>query len=258
MSPHPQSNNRPYAPNLAPWPEKWGGKLPLTEAFVSIQGEGRHAGAPALFLRFKYCNLGCAWCDTRFTWDADDIEPGELITIDELATLSVSRVRDQGSRAEEIHVVLTGGEPMLHQDRLPDLIDALQGAGFSYFEIETNGMFVPSKEMTERISWWNCSPKLTNNGLGTEVNVVPEAIRAIGATGKADFKFVIRDESDIAEMLDTYGELVARDRIMLMPEGFTRARQLRTMPDVINLCSKYGFRFSPRLHILAWGNERGR
>ncbi len=247
-----------YEPKIAPWPQAFGELLPVSEIFVSIQGEGRFAGHPAIFIRLKYCNLGCAWCDTRFTWDPDELEPGESLSPAQI----VSRVRElmgrHSARPEDFHVVITGGEPMLHQDRIPDLLVQLKQAGFGFFEIETNGMFAPSVAMAELISWWNCSPKLSNNGLAAVQNLVAEALHAIAATGRADFKFVIKSDEDIVDIRRDYLPHIPADSVILMPEGWTVRRQLELMPNVIQLAAKYGFRFSPRLHILAWGNERGR
>lgn len=247
---------QPYSPQIEPWPTDLRGAFPVSEIFPSIQGEGRHAGCPAICIRFKYCNLGCVWCDTRFTWDPRKIETGELMQATEL-TQRVASLVDAPHRGQT-HVVLTGGEPMLHQRDLPRLVASLRQTGFEFFEIETNGMYAPPEELRAAIDWWNCSPKLTNNGLPSNVNIVPDALRGIASTNRADFKFVVRDDADITEIERDYLPLLPRDRIMLMPEGVTAERQLALMPWVVEQCAKHGFRFSPRLHILIWGNERGR
>ncbi|MCX6832504.1 MAG: 7-carboxy-7-deazaguanine synthase QueE [candidate division Zixibacteria bacterium] len=232
--------------------------LPVSEIFHSLQGEGRFAGVPAVFIRLKYCNLGCSWCDTRFTWEEGKIEQGALFLASDLANRAAGLIASPHATLENVHVVLTGGEPMLHQDRLPALIDELGRRYFYFFEIETNGMFVPSQEMVEKISWWNCSPKLTNNGLARKVNIVPEALHAIAATGRADFKFVVQKRADLDEIVRDYIPLVGAENIILMPEGITPQSQLAVMPWLMEECSRRGFRFSPRLQILAWGNQRGR
>lgn len=247
-----------YQPKLAPWPEEFTGLLPVNEMFFSIQGEGRFAGTPAVFIRLNYCNLGCAWCDTRFTWDAERIEKDRLLNPAQIASAAQKLIESATARREEIHVVITGGEPMLHQDRIPALIGALQAEGFAFFEIETNGMYLPNAAMIERISWWNCSPKLSNSGLPVQRNRVPGALAAILATGKCDFKFVIQSLKDIDEMERHYLPPLPSERIILMPEGITPDTQMRIMPWLLEECSRRGFRFSPRLHILAWGNERKR
>lgn len=252
------TTNSEYSPRIQPSPKDFLGLLPLNEAFISFQGEGRFAGHPALFLRFNYCNLGCSWCDSRFTWDADKFEPGENLSPAQILELALKLVSDVSLISNNIHVVLTGGEPMLHQDRLPGLIRLMRGAGFGFFEIETNGLIVPNNSMLEAIDWWNCSPKLSNNGLPLSQNIAPEALRIIVLNNKVDFKFVVSSQQDIDEITTHFLPLIPRYTIMLMPEGFTRSKQLRNMPWVKAAAACYGFRFSPRLHILKWGNERKR
>jgi organic radical activating enzyme len=245
-------------PHVAPWPDGFDGKLPLSEMFVSLQGEGRFAGTPSLFIRFNYCNLGCAWCDTRFTWDPAKIESDELLDTAVIVERALGLVEEHNLNPEHVHIVLTGGEPMLHQDRLPELIQLLKAQLFDFFEIETDGIIAPSPEMAELVSWWNCSPKLSNNGLSPEQNIAREAIWAIAATGQADFKFVITKPEDIDEVERDYLSIIPRESIILMPEGMTASRQLRVMPWLIEECTRRGYRFSPRLHVLAFDNERKR
>lgn len=245
-----------YQPKIKGWPKEFNGLLPVNEMFVSVQGEGRFAGHPALFIRLNYCNLGCSWCDTRFTWDSDFIERGELLSVTHLSEMALTQIKKVELSPTNVHVVLTGGEPMLHQDRIPELIAQMRRSGFNFFEIETNGMFVPDVEMISSIDWWNCSPKLSNNGLTIEENIVTDALSAILQTGKADFKFVVSKPEDIDEIKQHYLALIPSDLIMLMPEGFTRSKQLRNLQWVQEEASRHGFRFSPRLHILKWGNER--
>jgi len=247
-----------HEPQIEPWPKDFQGKLPLIEIFHSIQGEGRYAGCPAVFIRLRYCNLGCVWCDTRFTWEKGNIEEGELLTAEEIAAKVAELVTASGADPSEMHAVITGGEPMLHQDRLPELIRQLKARGFEFIELETNGMFVPNEQLVRTVSWWNCSPKLSNNGLDASANVVPSALKAIAATGRADFKFVVRSPEEIAEIETDYLPHISKDQVMLMPEGWSREKQLRAMPWIIEECARRSFRFSPRLHILAWNNERAR
>lgn len=244
-----------YKPGLARIPDDFGDKLPVTEVFSSVQGEGRWAGYPAVFIRLAYCNLGCIWCDTRYTWDEAKLDLGTRLTTTQVA----ERARGLIENVERVpHVVITGGEPMLHQVRLPQLIDQLMKVGFSFFEMETNATIVPSDELRNRVSWWNCSPKLRNSGLNDKDTCVPSAVSAIAATGKADFKFVIRSHGDVEELISTYGNHISRESIMLMPEGSSASAQLAVMPMVLEACRRYSFRFSPRYHILTWGNLRGR
>ncbi|MCK4826819.1 7-carboxy-7-deazaguanine synthase QueE, partial [bacterium] len=48
-----------------------GKQLPLVEEFYTIQGEGFHTGKAAYFIRIGGCDVGCSWCDTKFSWDPE-------------------------------------------------------------------------------------------------------------------------------------------------------------------------------------------
>lgn len=100
----------------------------LVESFVSINGEGPHAGLLALFLRFAGCNLRCSYCDTAWA-NAPDC-PVEQVTQDEI----VARVRAAAVR----HVTITGGEPLLVPGMVALLLALAQEAGITV-EVETNG-----------------------------------------------------------------------------------------------------------------------
>ncbi len=246
-----------YTPNLVPIAKDDSGRLPVSEIFSSIQGEGRWSGYPAIFVRLAYCNLGCIWCDTRFTWDKDKFDSSELLSMEQVCRRILDAAPAETQR-RGVHVVITGGEPMLHQENIPSLISRLKEAGFEFFEIETNGTIAPTDQMGEAISWWNCSPKLSNNGLSKEINLQANVIAKLLQTGRVDFKFVIRTADDIEELLRNYRPLIPADRIMLMAEGSSPGAQAAAMPVVLEACRHHGFRFSPRLHIMAWGNQRGK
>ena len=55
-----------------------GRKLPLVEDFYTIQGEGFHAGKPAYFIRLGGCDVGCRWCDAKYTWNARRYPPVDV------------------------------------------------------------------------------------------------------------------------------------------------------------------------------------
>lgn len=108
----------------------------VNEIFYSIQGEGRHTGTPAVFLRFSGCNLKCPFCDTEH-------DSYENLTADQI----LKRVTSYPST----HLVVTGGEPGLQLDE--ELVQKLHYQGF-YIQVETNGTF-----MLPEVDWITCSPK---------------------------------------------------------------------------------------------------
>jgi 7-carboxy-7-deazaguanine synthase (Cx14CxxC type) len=130
----------------------------VKEIFLTLQGEGVHAGRRAVFLRFAGCNLWtgreedresaiCRFCDTDFV--GMDGENGGRYSADALAE-KVAALWGEG--AEHRYVVLTGGEPMLQVDDA--LVDALHAEGFT-IAIESNGT-VPTHS---GIDWVCISPK---------------------------------------------------------------------------------------------------
>lgn len=99
----------------------------IAEKFVSINGEGRKAGQPAVFIRFKNCNLNCSYCDTL--WANSENCPAKSMTADDI----LFYIQKTGIS----NVTLTGGEPLI-QEGIYELIDLLCQSGFDV-EIETNG-----------------------------------------------------------------------------------------------------------------------
>jgi 7-carboxy-7-deazaguanine synthase len=130
----------------------------VKEIFYTLQGEGTHAGRPAVFCRFAGCNLWsgreedrakatCKFCDTDFVGVTGD-GGGRFGTGRELA--QACRATAEGSGCD--FIVLTGGEPMLQVDQ--ELIDALHAQGFT-IAIETNGTL----PVPRSIDWICVSPK---------------------------------------------------------------------------------------------------
>ncbi|MDO5410751.1 MAG: putative 7-carboxy-7-deazaguanine synthase QueE [Lachnospiraceae bacterium] len=101
---------------------------PVTEKFISINGEGQRAGQIAAFIRFRCCNLNCSYCDTRFSCTPD--APCDFLSADEIAAF----IRQSGVHC----VTLTGGEPLL-QPHLRELLLSLASIPSLQVEIETNG-----------------------------------------------------------------------------------------------------------------------
>jgi 7-carboxy-7-deazaguanine synthase len=132
----------------------------VKEVFYTLQGEGAHAGRPAVFCRFAGCNLwsglerdrataACNFCDTDFV-GVDGVGGGKFQTAQGLAG-RISEYWPDDSQ-ENRFVVCTGGEPLLQLDSL--LIDALHDQGFE-IAVETNG----TCEAPSGIDWICVSPK---------------------------------------------------------------------------------------------------
>ena len=223
------------------------------EIFRSLQGEGISAGAPSVFVRLATCNLSCVWCDTKYTWDwrHHDIQR-------ETMDLPVEDVQHRILTLGASRVVITGGEPLLQQDKVGLLATILKAKNIPC-EVETNGTISPTTEAMAAIAQWNVSPKLENSGNPVNHREVPDALTTFASLSNAYAKFVIVQPSDADEacaLAERYG--FPRKRIIFMPEG-TRPDILRLRGEwLANLCIDLGIHFSSRLHILTWGDQRGR
>ena len=95
--------------------------MKISEIFESIQGEGNNAGKPAVFLRIAECNLKCVWCDTKYTWDWKNYDYSK-----EVNEMSIKEVRQSLEQFRIRHLVITGGEPLMQQDDLAELLTFLK------------------------------------------------------------------------------------------------------------------------------------
>jgi 7-carboxy-7-deazaguanine synthase (Cx14CxxC type) len=148
----------------------------IKEIFYTLQGEGTHAGRPAVFCRFSGCNLWsgresdratavCKFCDTDFV-GTDGTLGGKYADSDSLA----KTINDlwPSNHAANKYVVFTGGEPLLQLDKA--LIDSLHACGFE-IAIETNGTL----PVPPGVDWICVSPKIGSELVvkaGSELKVV--------------------------------------------------------------------------------------
>lgn len=239
------------------------------------QGEGKSAGMPCMFLRLSGCNLACIWCDTPYTWNwkgtsfqhPDKYDPKKevhkmtrddiIVKLYELQT----KARKLFEKPKDIRaLVLSGGEPMLQQDRLIPLLQALKDVGW-WIEVETNGTICPTDEFTALVDQFNCSPKTQNSGPDNplELRLIPSSLQRIAGLGdKATFKFVVQHQNDLHEVMSIISlARISAKQVYLMPEGRTKEEQFRIQEEVRLMALGLRYNFSPRLHILEFGNQRG-
>ncbi len=293
-------------------------KLRYSEAFYSVQGEGRFVGVPSVFLRTFGCNFECAGfgqergnliatSEMPYNTDpkADKNHPDAYKSIEDLPvtpigcdssaswamkykhlqmTKSVDEVVDHitsllpkgtftGRHGEDIHLVITGGEPLLGWQRVwPALIDELHNEyGLLNVTFETNGSKFCDDNMIDYFNnegkdvhvTWSTSPKLSISGETRADTLMPECLVSMNKVNNSFLynKFVVRDSIDfdeVDEYVDTYKKAgVKLDSVFCMPEGATFEQQALTERDVAEACMLTGYKFSPRLHINLFGNAWG-
>ena len=236
--------------------------LPINELFYSLQGEGKLAGVPTVFVRTSGCNLRCWFCDSYHTswepthaWtDLDDI-------VEEIAEYDAE------------HVVLTGGEPMIH-DAAGDLLDRLGDRGY-HTTVETNGTIYRDAH----IDLASISPKLRSStptadrdpsGDGEwadrheQRRIDIDALADLVDTYPNQLKFVVTDRDDLDEIEAILSRIreatttaIPNNDVLLMPEGTTQAELDRTRNAVADLAMEYGYRYTPRLHVDLWDDAPG-
>jgi 7-carboxy-7-deazaguanine synthase len=182
-----------------------GNKLPLVEEFFSLQGEGYHTGKAAYFIRIGGCDVGCSWCDSRYSWNP------KLHPMVETKTI-IDNVLNSGTDS----VVVTGGEPLMWN--LDFLCAELKKRNISTF-IETSGAYPLSGEW----DWICLSPKRNSPPVNDICNIADE------------LKVIIQDNSDY-EWAEKYCEMVGIEcRLFLQPEW---SRFETIIPEIVDYIKK--------------------
>jgi 7-carboxy-7-deazaguanine synthase len=165
-----------------------GKMLPLMEEFYTIQGEGFHTGKPAYFVRIGGCDVGCSWCDTKRSWNAE-IHPA--VAADEI----VNRAKATEGKA----VVVTGGEPSMYE--LAYFTEELHKHQIQTF-IETSG----AHDLTGEWDWICLSPK---RQIPPKKEIFPKA---------HELKMIVQEEKDL-EWAEENAEKVGDNcELYLQPE----------------------------------------
>lgn len=170
-------------------------KLPVMEAFYTLQGEGAHQGRAAYFIRLGGCDVGCVWCDVKESWDASK---HPVIAVEEI----VAKASAYPGRL----AVITGGEPLLHN--LDLLTEALHKQGFET-NMETSG----SSPISGHWDWICFSPKKFKAPL-TEVIEKANELKVV-IFNKHDFKWA-----------ETYAAQVPSDCLLYLQPEWDKASEM--------------------------------
>lgn len=183
--------------------------LPVMEHFYTIQGEGFHQGRAAYFIRLGGCDVGCVWCDVKESWDAA-----------KHPTYAVSQLINEVKKTSAEIVVITGGEPLMHN--LDELTKALQAAGLKT-HIETSG----AHTLSGAWNWICLSPKKFKEPLP---GIFPEA---------HELKIIVFNKSDFA-WAEKFAAVVAPHcKLYLQPEWSKAAEMTPLIVDYIKANPKW-------------------
>ena len=261
-------------------------KLPATGFQIpgTLQGEGKMAGVPVLFLRTAGCNLRCMWglpngevslCDTPFaSFDTRGEKRVEVQTIKKIILNNIGMMN---------HVIISGGEPFIQPDGLIHLISELKKERNIHFSVETNGTIF-NEELIKNIDFFSISPKLKNSVPTKEklnktktiipfepeqaektrrnIEVLQKFIDHCKASPGKDFqlKFVVQNHDELVEIEETFLAHLTNwqpDDIVLMPLGSTPEELEQTRMVALEAAIERGWRYSPRLQITYFGGVAG-
>jgi len=250
----------------------------------TIQGEGKMAGIPVLFVRTAGCNLRCMWslpdgdvslCDTPFA--SFDTRGEKRFTVDTIKRIILNNIGKMN------HLVISGGEPFIQAEGISELISELKKERNIHISIETNGTLF-NDELVSNIDFFSISPKLKNSVPTKEkldktgvmipfepeqaektrrnISVIQSIIDHCRQTRGKDFqlKFVVQNHDELKEIEEDFlAHLTGwnSDDVVLMPLGSTPEELIQTRMITLEAAIERGWRFSPRLQINYFGGIAG-
>ena len=225
----------------------------ISEIFYSIQGEGRLLGVPSVFVRTSGCNLRCRWCDTPYTsWKPEG------------KSWSVKNILAEVAKYPTRHVVITGGEPLLAPD-IEALTLQLRQRG-AHITIETAATIY--KPLAGDLI--SLSPKLANStpwkkskgefaAMHEKRRLNHPVMQQFIDSYDYQLKFVVERKKDLDEVRAVVDRLQHVDpaKVMLMAQGIKQEELADKARWIVESCKRYGYSYTPRLHIQLFGNRRG-
>jgi 7-carboxy-7-deazaguanine synthase len=212
--------------------------MKVIEIFDSIDGEGIYTGALATFIRLAGCNLRCRYCDTTYSFTG-----GEEMTIGSIVA--------EVERIGNVHVTLTGGEPLIHKD-VGELIKVLCQKGY-IVNIETNGSVD-----VEPYQWARAVITMDYKTPSSRENSKMD-IKRINTLRSQDVLKIVCNEEDFGNIKELLSEMTSKPQVFISPifgeidpqRLVSFAKELRTE----HICN---VRVQIQLHKIIWKpEERG-
>jgi len=232
---------------------------------------------PDRYREFRDLPLVTTGCDTyasiypefkRFNQQAD------VYTIADQINALLPRGTWNQEYSDQIHFIITGGEPLLaYQQLYPTLLDLLRQKGLKDLTIETNGSqflysqvrdylfedFTRMGRDYDRLTF-SVSPKLPCSGESWETAIQPKVVKEYEMVGSTYLKFVVatrQDVEDAERAVAEYRDAGFGGPIYLMPAGGVPQVYNLNTQEVARLAMERGWRYSPRLQVDIWRNEWG-
>ena len=281
-------------------------KIKVAELFYTLQGEGQYLGTPSVFLRVFGCNFQCegfsmprgelsterldidpkdyknyndlplvhTGCDSYASWDVRFKHLSPMMTITSIID-KMQEMLPNGVFGDNIHLILTGGEPLLGWQRTYiDLLEKIneRGMDLNFLTFETNGTQPLTDELLNYLdirgrnytleTTFSISSKLPSSGEAWEDAIKPKVVKEYTKikNHRSYFKWVVSNEDDYQDVVDaiaTYKEANVTLPVYLMPSGGTTKVYDTNEKWVADLAMKNGWRYTPRLQVQLWKNAWG-
>lgn len=208
--------------------------LKVSEIFYSLQGEGTHVGRPAIFIRLAGCNRSCLWCDEKE-------KPFKRMSIDSVMVKMAELNQKINDRCPP--VIFTGGEPMLQESALFQLLITIREYYTPSIWVETNGDIFNRQLCVKYIDFVSMSLKLRN--AGEKTIIMASHLSWLHYSKHYEIKLVITHKEDFKEVKKIKKSLsVPAYSIRLMKEknGSTRLQE-----EIVKEALEQGYSVTPRL-----------
>ena len=224
--------------------------MKYSEICYSIQGEGQLVGLPSIFFRTSYCSVvfGAIRPIPVGNQKIKDISVEDAVT----AILAYNCPQ----------VVITRGEPFMQAKESTNLCQQLGQQG-QHITLETNGTWFQQVEA----DLLSISPKLANSNPATSnhhfqphqrLRINQPVLRQFLDYYSCQLKFVVETEPDLVEIQQLQQEMqIPSSTIVLMPQGISRDQIQGKQNWMVEICKQHGYRYSPRLQVDIWGDQRG-
>ena len=171
--------------------------LAVVEHFYTIQGEGFHTGKAAYFIRLGGCDVGCSWCDTKYSWKKRDLNFSEKDLL-----VFVKEVKSS-------FVVITGGEPTMHNF---SALTKIFRENNIFVAMETAGCY----PLKGDVDWLSLSPKKSNPP--TEKNIQKANELKVVIAEQEDFDWAEKNASLVGKNCHLYLQPEWSKKNELLPE----------------------------------------
>lgn len=213
----------------------------VIEKFVSIDGEGPTSGQLAVFIRFQGCNLRCSWCDTKYSYDEENIS--EVLSAEEI----YKYIKDSNC----INVTLTGGEPLI-QKNIHQLLKMLNDDESLKVHIETNGS-ISIKDF--KSDFKNLSFivdfKLPLSNMTSKMDY--ENLKTVDFNDV--YKFVIGTREDLNKAYEIIKEYDLTERCIVYFSPVTGSIDMQDMVEFMKEKNLNKVRLQVQLHKIIWDKE---